>query len=197
MLFHANQSACNHHPNRKFYELPALQQYKWYWRLEPDVEYTCAITYDPFVEMERRNKVYGFTIALWELGNSCPSLFREVADWMDFRGVRPTALWKAAVSASWAPWPLRRLLMSWFAHRDARGDTWSLCHYWSNFEIADMDFFRSAEYQAFFDYLDRKGGFYFERVSFSPPTPHFFSPFLFLTSFFLIMEAFFYKTNTY
>ena len=37
---------------------------------------------------------------------------------------------------------------------------------WSNFEIADMDFFRSPEYQAFFDYLDRKGGFYFERVSF-------------------------------
>lgn len=128
------------------------------------MEYSCAITYDPFVEMERRGKVYGYTIALWELGDSCPSLFREVADWMDFRGVRPSPLWKAAVSTSWAPWPLRSLLMSWFSHRDARGDAWSLCHYWSNFEIASMDFFRSREYQAFFNYLDSKGGFYFERV---------------------------------
>ncbi|RYP24026.1 hypothetical protein DL765_000754 [Monosporascus sp. GIB2] len=150
-------------PRSKFYQLPALQKYKWYWRLEPDVEFLCAVTYDPFVEMERRGKVYGFTIALWELGDSCPSLFREAADWMDARGVRPTALWRAAVSASWAPWPLRGWLMSLLAHRDARGDAWSLCHYWSNFEIADMDFFRSREYQAFFEYLDRKGGFYFER----------------------------------
>ena len=148
----------------KFYQFPALQKYKWYWRLEPDVEFSCAITYDPFVEMARRGKVYGFTIALWEIGTSCPSLFREAADWMDARGVLPSALWRASVSASWAPWPFRPLLMSWFAHRDARGDQWSLCHYWSNFEIADMDFFRSPEYQAFFEYLDRKGGFYFERV---------------------------------
>ena len=132
------------------------------------MEFSCAITYDPFVEMARRGKVYGYTIALWEIGDSCPALFRAAADWMDARGVKPSALWRASVSASWAPWPLRSLLMSWFAHRDARGDAWSLCHYWSNFEIADMDFFRSPEYQAFFEYLDRKGGFYFERVRFSP-----------------------------
>ncbi|RYO93688.1 hypothetical protein DL764_007943 [Monosporascus ibericus] len=165
-LQHAGQEGYHHmcrFYSGKFYQLPALQKYKWYWRLEPDVEFLCAVTYDPFVEMERRGKVYGFTIALWELGDSCPSLFREAADWMDARGVRPTALWRATVSASWAPWPLRRWLMSLLAHRDARGDAWSLCHYWSNFEIADMDFFRSREYQAFFDYLDRKGGFYFER----------------------------------
>ena len=135
------------------------------------MELSCAITYDPFVEMARRNKVYGFTIALWEIGSSCPSLFRATADWMDARDVPPSALWRASVSASWAPWPLRPLLMSWFAYRDARGDQWSLCHYWSNFEIADMDFFRSPEYQAFFEYLDRKGGFYFERVRFLSLTP--------------------------
>lgn len=39
-----------------------------------------------------------------------------------------------------------------------------MCHYWSNFEIADMDLFRSPLYRSFFDDLDRTGGFYFERV---------------------------------
>ena len=38
------------------------------------------------------------------------------------------------------------------------------CSYlvWSNFEIADMDFWRGPAYTAFFDYLDRQGGFYYE-----------------------------------
>ncbi|KAF2189289.1 glycosyltransferase family 15 protein [Zopfia rhizophila CBS 207.26] len=42
---------------------------------------------------------------------------------------------------------------------------WPRQHYWSNFEIADMDFFRSREYRELFDFLDGKGGFYFERAS--------------------------------
>jgi Glycolipid 2-alpha-mannosyltransferase len=49
---------------------------------------------------------------------------------------------------------------------NADGDGWNYCHFWSNFEIGDMDFFRSAdaaEYRNFFDALDRSGGFYFER----------------------------------
>ncbi len=35
-------------------------------------------------------------------------------------------------------------------------------HSWSNFEIADLDFWRSEAYQKFFDYLESKGGFYYE-----------------------------------
>lgn len=33
---------------------------------------------------------------------------------------------------------------------------------WSNFEIADMEFWRGEAYTAFFDYLEAKGGFYYE-----------------------------------
>jgi alpha 1,2-mannosyltransferase len=33
---------------------------------------------------------------------------------------------------------------------------------WSNFEIADMDFWRGEAYSAFFDHLDKTGGFYYE-----------------------------------
>ncbi|KAI0136445.1 glycolipid 2-alpha-mannosyltransferase [Xylariales sp. AK1849] len=146
----------------KFYELEALKKYKWYWRLEPDVDFTCAITYDPFVQMAKHNKVYGFTIALWEIGKTCPSLFREIADWKELHNIPTNNLWRAMVSASWMPYPFRHFL-SFLGSRDRYGDQWSLCHYWSNFEIADMDFFRSRAYQDFFEYLDKKGGFYFER----------------------------------
>ncbi|KAK9771360.1 putative Glycolipid 2-alpha-mannosyltransferase [Seiridium cardinale] len=146
----------------KFYQLEALKKYKWYWRLEPDVDFTCAITYDPFVEMAKHNKVYGFTIALWEVGSTCPSLFREVADWKEMHNLPTNNLWRAMVQASWMPYPFRKFL-NFLASRDRHGDPWSLCHYWSNFEIADMDLFRGQAYQDFFEYLDKKGGFYFER----------------------------------
>ena len=43
---------------------------------------------------------------------------------------------------------------------------------WSNFEIANMDFWRGEAYSKFFDYLDATGGFYYE------VGPTFFSLFL-------------------
>lgn len=164
VLLHTARSSQTDQFNRKFYKLDILKKYKWYWRLEPDVDFTCAITYDPFVQMARHKKVYGFTIALWEVGKSCPSLFRHMADWKEMMRIPSNGLWKAMVSPSWVPFPLRKF-MSWLPYRDAHGDEWNLCHYWSNFEIADMDFFRTRAYQELFDYLDKKGGFYFERVS--------------------------------
>ena len=53
---------------------------------------------------------------------------------------------------------------------------------WSNFEIADMDFWRSEAYQKFFDHLESKGGFYYEVIS-SPdwkgePEPPLTNPFV-------------------
>lgn len=41
-----------------FYRHPILQQFKWYWRVEPDVHFHCNIDFDPFLYMEDNNKVY-------------------------------------------------------------------------------------------------------------------------------------------
>lgn len=113
--------------------------------------------------MAKRNKVYGWTISLWEQPNTCPSLFRHASDFKESRRIPTTSLWTAMMQASWFPYPFRRW-MAWLPHHDRFGDAWSLCHYWSNFEIADLDFFRGPEYQNLFEYLDSKEGFYKERV---------------------------------
>lgn len=113
--------------------------------------------------MARHNKVYGFTLALSEERQTCPGLFRKVSDWKESQNIPSTPLWLASITPSWVPWPFRSM-MSWFAHRDRHGDAWNLCHYWSNFEIADLDFFRGEKYQSLFQKLERDGGFYFERV---------------------------------
>lgn len=113
--------------------------------------------------MAKRKKIYGWTMSLWEEANTCPSLFRHVSDFKENNRIPTNDLWTAMMDASWLPYPLRRW-MGWAAHHDRFGDVWSRCHYWSNFEIADLDFFRSSQYQDLFEYLDSKEGFYKERV---------------------------------
>ncbi|KAI4949107.1 hypothetical protein J4E91_005571 [Alternaria rosae] len=150
-----------------FYDHPALLPYKYYWRVEPSISFTCAITYDPFVEMARHKKRYGYTTALWERGQTVPSLFRKLSLFKNEYSIPTSTLWTAMIDASWMPWPFRRMLAA-LRNRDERGDLWNMCHFWSNFEIADMDFFRGDAYRAVFDYLDRDGGFYYERWGDAP-----------------------------
>ncbi|MCJ1411690.1 hypothetical protein MMC19_005782 [Ptychographa xylographoides] len=150
-----------------FYNHPALTPYRYYWRVEPDVEFLCSITYDPFAMMAKAKKVYGYTLALWERGETAPSLFYQITKYKEKLKIPSTDLWKSFVDASWAPFFLRPL-MTWLRGRDSHGDGWNWCHYWSNFEIADMDWFRSKEYTSFFTMLDELGGFYTERWGDAP-----------------------------
>lgn len=60
----------------------------------------------------------------------------------------------------------------YFAHDvpqySINGETYNMCHFWSNFEIARLDFFRSKEYQDYFETLDKSGGFWEERWGDAP-----------------------------
>ena len=58
--------------------------------------------------------------------------------------------------------PLRLLFRS-VARPPGKGLMFALD--WSNFEIADLDFWREERYLRFFDFLDRRGGFYYEVCS--------------------------------
>lgn len=139
-----------------------MQVYKWYWRIEPGIKYTCPINFDPFEYMERENKKYAYVIALQEVGSTVRGLYRAISDYKSRMGIESSKFWQALIGASWAPFPIR-----WFLrlapYRDIHGDEWNLCHFWNNFEIADMDFFRQDSYRDLMDYLDELGGFYFER----------------------------------
>ncbi|KAK4644999.1 hypothetical protein QC761_309880 [Podospora bellae-mahoneyi] len=158
----------------EFYNLDALKEYKYYWRLEPGVSYGCSLTYDPFVMMADRGKKYGYTVALWEEPNTCPSLFRTVDEFRTQNNIPMHPNWKAMIDeeTNWLlkPAPIRWLLGKVLRreHYDIKGEKWNLCHYWSNFEIADLDFFRGEQYQKLFRHLDKTGGFYRERWGDAP-----------------------------
>ncbi|PPQ85987.1 hypothetical protein CVT25_001686 [Psilocybe cyanescens] len=133
-----------------FFKHPLMLKYRWYWRIEPDVHFHCDILYDPFVFMEEQKKVYSFTITMYEYQATIPTLWGHV---MDFVKLHPEYIAKDNSLG--------------FMSTD-NGATYNLCHFWSNFEIADMEFWRGPAYTAFFEYLDKQGGFYYERWGDAP-----------------------------
>lgn len=133
-----------------FFRHELLQQYRYYWRIEPGVNFFCDITEDPFVFLQENNKVYGFTISMYEYESTIPTLWETTKEF-----IRKHPEYVAKDNA------LKFI-------SDDRGDSYNMCHFWSNFEIADMDFWRSEAYMKYFEFLDSKGGFYYERWGDAP-----------------------------
>ncbi|CUS24039.1 LAQU0S13e01904g1_1 [Lachancea quebecensis] len=76
-----------------FYKHPLVSRHEWYWRIEPDVEFFCDVTYDPFFEMHRRGKKYGFTVLIKELYWTVPNLFRYTRSFIRQNKVKVGDLW--------------------------------------------------------------------------------------------------------
>ncbi|OMH81304.1 Glycolipid 2-alpha-mannosyltransferase 2 [Zancudomyces culisetae] len=133
-----------------FYRHKLLDKYEYYWRIEPGIDYSCDIEYDPFKYMKDRNIKYGYTIGLYEYENTIPSLWGAVKA---FIKKHPEHI-STANSIKWLS-------------KDG-GKTYNGCHFWSNFEIGSLSFFRSKAYTDYFDYLDSTGGFFYERWGDAP-----------------------------
>jgi mannosyltransferase len=141
-----------------FYRHPALEHTRWYWRVEPKVHFFCDVDYDVFRYMEDNNKTYGFTINLYDdpvtIETLWPSTMAFLADHQDY--LHENNAWK------WLTDKVRR------PDHFEKANGYSTCHFWSNFEIGDMNFWRGKQYEDFFNHLDRAGGFFYERWGDAP-----------------------------
>ncbi|GAA5992442.1 hypothetical protein JCM10908_000821 [Rhodotorula pacifica] len=133
-----------------FFEHPLLDTYEFYWRVEPNVKFLCDIPYDPFKVMKDSNRTYGFVVSLYEYQDTIPSLWQTTKEFTDEN----------------PQYVAEPNMMSWISSN--QGETYNGCHYWSNFEIARIDFWRSEAYRAYFKHLDRAGGFFYERWGDAP-----------------------------
>ncbi|KAK4981632.1 putative mannosyltransferase ktr4 [Elasticomyces elasticus] len=141
-----------------FYRHPALQDVQYYWRVEPKVHFFCDVDYDVFRYMSDHNKTYGFTINLYDSPQSISTLWPETIKFLASHN-HHLAEYNA---------------MGWLKDNERRpehnfkANGYSTCHFWSNFEIADMSFWRGRAYEEYFDHLDRAGGFFYERWGDAP-----------------------------
>ncbi|KAK4639913.1 O-glycoside alpha-1,2-mannosyltransferase 4 [Podospora bellae-mahoneyi] len=161
-----------------FYKHELLAKYEWYWRLEPEISYFCDITYDPFLAMIEHNKTYGFTIAVKELRETVPNIFRYASAYKRLNNLTSQGLWEMFVEpqpdkkpeppAPQLPDEILRSKQPEIDPEGMEGEKYNMCHFWSNFEIARLDFFRSKAYEDFFQMMDRSGGFWMERWGDAP-----------------------------
>lgn len=139
-----------HYQSGYFFRHPLMADYDWYWRVEPGIKIHCDIDYDVFQWMQDHEKVYGFTISIHEFLKTIPTLWEHS---MEFFRNHPEYISDDN-------------LMKFIS--DDNGKTYNLCHFWSNFEIANLNLWRSPGYLAYFDHLDRAGGFFYERWGDAP-----------------------------
>ncbi|KAI7888483.1 nucleotide-diphospho-sugar transferase [Mucor mucedo] len=104
-------------------------------------------------ESGKYNKQYGFVVTLLELRETIPSLWKYVEDYAKSRRIDISS-------------ESSQLLFPYF--RDKRTGDFNLCHFWSNFEIASLNLWRSPQYRDFFNYLDQTGNFFYERWGDAP-----------------------------
>jgi mannosyltransferase len=141
-----------------FYKHPALANMQYYWRVEPKVHFFCDVDYDVFRYMQDNNKTYGFTINLYDAPQSIPSLWPET---LKFIAEHPEYVHENN-AMKWLTDNIRR------PDHNTKAQGYSTCHFWSNFEIADLSFWRSKAYEDYFNHLDRAGGFFYERWGDAP-----------------------------
>ncbi|CAL3963917.1 unnamed protein product [Diplocarpon coronariae] len=134
-----------------FYKHPFLRNYDWYWRVEPDVHYFCDIDYDVFRFMRDNKLKYGFNMNILDDARSFPSLWAR------------TRAFAAAHTNLIHP----EADLGWLLDSENGGE-YNNCQFFSNFEIGSLDFWRGEANEAYFNWLDKAGGFYYERFGDAP-----------------------------
>ncbi|EOA87039.1 alpha 1 [Exserohilum turcicum] len=133
-----------------FFRHPLMLDYEWYWRVEPSVKMYCDINYDTFKFMAENNKKYSFTLSLYEYVETIPTLWDATKNF--------TKHYPQHISKDNS--------MKFLS--DDGGETYNHCHFWSNFEIGNLNWLRSDAYIDFFTSLDHAGGFFYERWGDAP-----------------------------
>lgn len=144
--------------SRGFYHHPLLRKYKYVWRVEPKVNFYCNVNYDVFQFMDDNDKVYGFVLNLYDSPESVKSLWSST---MKFIKKNPQYLHENG-SYEW----IKDNGQKPENYRIAGG--YSTCHFWTNFEIINLDFLRSKPYEDFMNFLEEEHGFYYERWGDAP-----------------------------
>lgn len=142
------------------FKLAELQSYRYYWRLEPSVEFFNDINYDVFKYLEKTGKIYGFSINLYDIELTVETLWSETLKFLNqgdnYKYINENGSFQWLLENQQNP------------EKNIKTGGYSTCHFWSNFEIGDMNFFRSEAYSKWFEYLDATGKFYYERWGDAP-----------------------------
>jgi alpha 1,2-mannosyltransferase len=131
-----------------FYKHEMTRKYEYFLRLDDDSKFNDYVVKDPFLKLQTNQTQYGFTIAVNDREYTIKNLWSTIRMWANRTNVN-----------------LRRENNGIDFISNDGGVTLSneLCIFYNNFEMANFNMFRSREYEAYFEFLERAGGFFYER----------------------------------
>ncbi|KAG6830256.1 hypothetical protein H0H87_008680, partial [Tephrocybe sp. NHM501043] len=146
-----------------FWNHPAFRQYDWLWRLDTDIEFHCDIPYDPIQRLIDNNALYGFVQLAYDAEWVQPTLASNVSAFMATEGADsfpPDAnqgfVWHGDENIAKA------------MRGEAGNQEWTKRCMYNNFEISHRSVWEHPIYTRLFEFLDRAGGFFYERWGDSP-----------------------------
>ena len=101
--------------------------------------------------MRDNNMKYGFNMNILDDARSFPSLWSRTRS---FINAHPELIHPEAD-------------LDWLLDPQNSGD-YNNCQFFSNFEVGNLNYFRGEANEKYFDWLDRGGGFYYERFGDAP-----------------------------
>ncbi|QPG73332.1 hypothetical protein FOA43_000642 [Brettanomyces nanus] len=140
--------------SKYFYHHPIMEEYEYYWRVEPSVTFQCDIIEDPIRRLKENGILYGFTIAFLEFPVTIRTLWETSMSFFKNPDIQQDLI------------PYKKSMISFVSSDE--GETYNNCHFWTNFEIASLEVWRSDTYEKYVDFLDRSGGFFYERWGDAP-----------------------------
>lgn len=133
------------------YLLPFFDGYEYVWRLDTDSQCQPNLG-DAFAELVGRGGVYGWNLEKRDGGDVVEGLWNTAQQYVRERGITPHFLNGSPHHRSWGEDGL-------FSGTPM---------FYTNFEVVELAFLRSAEYQDFFNYLDATGNIFYHRWGDAP-----------------------------
>ena len=160
-----------------------MDDFDWVWRIEPGFQLLCDIDYDLFRWMQDRNQIFGFLISymephkekvenLWKIFKNFAEDFKSQKDIIDFSKNNFQFNTEFKDFSNEKDEKKRNELEKEAAKKGFGTGTsdYNRCQYVSNFQIVNLNFFKSKPFIELFKRLDKDGGFYYHGWSESSVT---------------------------
>ena len=131
-----------------FFRHELTLKYDYYMRLDSDSEFQCEFNQDPFEKLTKNNQIkYGFILASQEGFFTMPTLWHTIKEWRNNQSI----------------YLKNNKAIKFISDDDGNSLNKQYCMFYNNFEMAHFSLFRSQSYLNYFNYLDKSGGFFYER----------------------------------
>jgi len=129
-----------------FFRHELTLKYDYFMLVDSDSLFHCKLYDDPFKRFQNSEIKYGFALAQQEALWTIPTLWSTIRNWTKEYSIKINADNLGFISSN-------------------KGDTLNnkMCIFYLNFEMGDFSVFRNERYLQYFDYLDKSGGFFYER----------------------------------